>query len=73
MKLEMQCPFFKKNEGQIVKCEGGNLKFPDREARKDYLICYCANNVHWHKCTISKNLENYYDRKEKENDSFKRN
>lgn len=65
MTLEMQCPFFKRNNSLDLYCEGGVLKFPDSTARREYIIQYCANEIHWHKCTICRNLESYYERKEK--------
>lgn len=64
MPLIMQCPFFRKNDSLKLLCEGGTIKFPDKDARKDYLTDYCANSINWHKCTICRNLENYYERKE---------
>lgn len=64
MPLIMQCPFFKKNEQLRLQCEGGMVKFPDKEARTEYLTDYCANSINWNKCTICRNLENYYERKE---------
>lgn len=66
MPLIMQCPFFTKNEQSELRCEGGTLKFPDKEARTRYLTEFCANSINWHKCTICRNLEDYYERKEAE-------
>ncbi len=66
MPLIMQCPFFRKNEQSELRCEGGTLKFPDKEARTRYLTEFCANSINWHKCTICRNLEDYYERKEAE-------
>ena len=64
MPLIMQCPFFKRNEALKLHCEGGVISFPDKDAGKDYLTGYCANNINWRKCTICHNLEDYYERKE---------
>lgn len=64
MPLIMQCPFFRKNESLKLHCEGAIVNFPDKEARKEYVTDYCANSINWHKCTICRNLENYYERKE---------
>ncbi len=64
MAIVMQCPFFKKSDKLNLHCEGGVLKFPDGKARTEYVVNYCANSIHWSKCSICHNLENYYDRKE---------
>ena len=64
MPIVMQCPFFKKNDSLKLHCEGGIISFPDKEARRDYVVNYCANELYWHKCTICRNLENYYERKD---------
>ena len=64
MPIVMQCPFFKKNDSLELCCEGGKLSFPDALARREYVVEYCANEIQWRKCSICKNLENYYERKE---------
>jgi len=64
MPMIIQCPFFKRNEYLRLSCECAAIKFPDREARKEYLECYCANPVNWKKCSMAHCMENYYDRKE---------
>ena len=64
MPVMMQCPFFKRNDILNLHCEGGVLKFPDAIARREYVVEYCANEIHWRKCTVCHNLEKYYERKE---------
>lgn len=64
MPLIMQCPFYRKNDSLKLLCEGGIIKFPDKEARKEYVTDYCANSINWHKCSICHSLENYYERRE---------
>ena len=64
MPIIMQCPFYKKDESLKLHCEGGVLKFPDADARSEYVLGYCANNYCWRKCPIAHCLENYYFRKE---------
>ena len=66
MSMVMQCPFFKMNETLKWRCEGGELKFPDAISRREYIIEFCANEIRWEKCTICKNLEKYYERKDSE-------
>ena len=64
MVLAMQCPFYKKTEGLNLNCEGGVIKFPDTKAKFDYTVEFCGNSIQWKKCTICKNLESYYERKD---------
>ena len=71
MPIIMQCPFFKRDgvlrsDGSMkLYCEGGTMRFPDAKSRRDYIISYCANTVHWRRCTVCRCLEDYYERKEK--------
>ena len=64
MPIAVQCPFFSKEIGLKTNCEGGAIKHPDKFARKDYMLAYCASDTGWHKCTLAKSLMRYYDRKE---------
>ena len=49
------CPFFRWDERLCVRCEGGCMNFPDREA---------ANLQDWKSCTVAANLLKYYERTE---------
>ena len=64
MSMVFECPFFKRNEYLKINCEGGTIRFPDKDARREYLEGFCANSINWKKCTIAHCLENYYERKE---------
>ncbi len=64
MQMMMQCPFFKKDASLKLSCEAATIKFPDRDARSEFILGYCANNYAWRKCPIAHCLENYYFRKE---------
>ena len=64
MPMMMQCPFYKRDTYLKLSCEGGTLKFPDADARSEYVLGYCANSYNWRKCPIAHMLENYYFRKE---------
>ena len=68
MPIVVQCPFFSKEVGLKTNCEGGAIKHPDKTARKDYMLTYCASDIGWKKCTLAKSLNNYYDRKDEENE-----
>ena len=60
----LNCPFYKSDEKLKLTCEGGVLKFPDADARSEYIISYCSNACGWRKCSIAHCLENYYFRKD---------
>lgn len=62
----IQCPFFTRQEYLRLSCECAALKFPDREARSEYLQNFCANPINWKKCTLAHCMENYYERKDEE-------
>ena len=61
------CPFFTWDDKKSVGCEGGKLRFPDKESAVQYMDTYCASPMGWKKCTVAASLLKYYDRKE-END-----
>ena len=60
MPMAMECPFFKREEKLKLSCEGAKLKFPDKDARSEFVLGYCANSYNWRKCPIAHCLENYY-------------
>lgn len=64
MPMAMQCPFFKREDNLTLRCEGAKLKFPDKDARLEIVLGYCANSYNWRKCPIAHCLENYHFRKE---------
>ena len=66
MPVIMQCPFYKKEDALKLRCEGATIKFPDGDARSEYVLGYCANSYCWRKCPIAHCLENYYFRKEED-------
>ncbi|MBQ3022738.1 MAG: hypothetical protein IJD91_05410 [Clostridia bacterium] len=64
MPMVMECPFYKRDNYLKLSCEGASLKFPDKDARSEFLLGYCANSYNWRKCPIAHCLENYYFRKD---------
>ena len=58
------CPFFRWDERLCVRCEGGCMGFPDREARAESADRYCANLQDGKSCTVAANLLKYYERTE---------
>ena len=59
-----QCPFFIRGFTHGLRCEGGELVFPDALAAQDHASAFCANECGWRRCSIAVTLERYYDRKE---------
>ena len=64
MPMVMQCPFYKRDSYLKLSCEGCSIKFPDADARSEFVLAYCANNYNWRKCPVAHFMENYYFRKE---------
>lgn len=64
MPIVIQCPFYKRDSYLKLYCEGCSMKFPDMEARTQYIREFCANHLNWSKCTVARSMQNYYDRKE---------
>ena len=56
------CPFYQWEEPRCVHCEGGVVRFPDKEARSSYIDKYCSANPQWQNCTIAAELQRYYER-----------
>ena len=61
--MRMECPFYKRAKDLILYCEGGTLRFPDKDAKSELVIGYCSHPFNWRKCTIAHCLENYHFRK----------
>lgn len=64
MTMAMECPFYKYERNLKLSCECASLKFPDKDARSEFILDYCSNPIGWRKCPIAHYLENYYFRKE---------
>ena len=56
------CPFFTWDERLCIHCEGGVVKFKDREAIVGYIDQHCACGVGWKECSIAIYLNSYYER-----------
>ena len=56
------CPFFKWDDQKSVGCEGGKLRFPDKQSAVEYMDGYCASPTCWGKCTVATSLLNFYER-----------
>lgn len=60
------CPFFDREtaSGHVI-CEVGQIRFPDKEARRRFAYTLCAANPGWENCSIAKMLVDYCERTEK--------
>lgn len=56
------CPFFQGDRRLRILCEGGQIDFPDQEARDSFTSRYCAHLPGWETCPLAKYLQNYYER-----------
>ena len=71
MARRIECPFIiadyfsKRNELKLT-CEQGKLTFNDRESFMRYVTKYCASVCGWRNCSLAVNLQEYYERKDKE-------
>ena len=63
------CPFFRWEEKLKTHCEGGMLSFPDAEAKAEYVKKYCADHPGWQGCTVAQNVNDFYERKEKSDET----
>ena len=66
MPMIIQCPFYKRDSYLKLGCECATIKFPDMEARTQYMRQYCGNHINWPKCSIAHCMQNYYDREDGE-------
>lgn len=58
-----RCPFFKWDDVQSVGCEGGKLRFADKESAVEYMDTFCAGpGCAWQQCSVAASLLKYYDR-----------
>lgn len=59
------CPFFKWDDVQSIGCEGGKLRFYDKDSAVEYMDAYCAGtSCSWEQCSVAASLLKFYDRKE---------
>ena len=65
-----QCPFYQKtvklhkSGKRGIKCEGGEILFPDEQTVREHVSSFCGNEVNWRHCSIALTLTKYYDRKD---------
>lgn len=55
------CPFFSWDERLCIHCEGGRIRFPDRQTAGEYIDQHCASVDGWRSCTVARMLETFYD------------
>ncbi len=58
------CPFYRQDRGcGKLSCEGANFRFPDVEARREFVYRFCAHPEGYKDCPLRIMLEHYYERK----------
>lgn len=60
------CPFFKREWNDRIRCEMAMIKPPDSRARRQLLAEYCASENNYKNCTFYKLLDAFYERKYRE-------
>jgi hypothetical protein len=64
-----QCPFFRWEDQLKIHCEGGVLRWPCYEAMQNYIDAFCACSPGWKNCTVAQNVNDFYERKEKSDET----
>lgn len=59
------CPFFMWERGKALRCERCRMDFPDDDAKREYILRYCASLEGWKNCSIAKALLTFYERTDK--------
>ena len=62
MPLAAMCPYFRYEKAGITHCECGDLRFPDRKARRDMVYRYCAHPTDYGACPLKRAMDGYYER-----------
>lgn len=67
------CPYFKWDNKEAIKCEGGTLKFPDFKTCSQFADQYCASLMGngWKLCTIARTISLWYVSQPEYNDEEK--
>ncbi len=63
MPVAGMCPYFRYEKSGITYCECGELKFPDRRARRDIVYGYCGHPDDYKRCPFKCALDGYYERR----------
>lgn len=62
MKNVVQCPFYKREESCLLRCEGAVLFFHSRSEKIEFEDELCSDIDRWRKCPIAVSLNKYYER-----------
>ncbi len=62
MKNVVQCPFYKREESCLLRCEGAVLFFHSRGEKIEFEDELCSDIERWRKCPIAVSLNKYYER-----------
>ncbi len=63
MPVAGMCPYYRYEKAGVTHCECGELRFPDRGARRDVVYGYCAHPTAYLKCPLKCALDGYYERR----------
>jgi hypothetical protein len=62
MPIAAMCPYFRYEKAGVTHCECGELRFPDRKARREVLYRYCAHPTDYGACPLKRAMDGYYER-----------
>jgi hypothetical protein len=57
------CPYYKKELNDRIRCEFATIKPPDKRTRREFVSEFCASEDNYKNCTFYKLLDEYYERK----------
>ncbi len=60
--MDTFCPYFGSEKNSRLYCEAGNVKFPDKIARRQFVYRYCADSEAWKSCLLAEMMNDFYDR-----------
>lgn len=59
--ISWYCPYWHKDKSDRVTCEAGTVRFPDKQAREEYIKQFCAGRERsWEQCSLAQMMETYY-------------
>lgn len=57
------CPFWRWEDKNMIRCEGGRANFQSAEHRELFINTYCASVRGWENCSIAKVLNEMYEKR----------
>ena len=58
-----ECPYYQYEKQGVTYCECGELRFPDKAARREIVYGFCAHPDNYHHCPFKCMMDRYYERR----------